>query len=398
MRLSKILRTVTIVMFWSAIGLFVHWFYTLEGEIWAVIVASAVTPLVTVFARMPKKKGFAFLFHLLALAVPAIFMVTGKIPIPIMLYGMGIVVFSYIMKLADSELMDRGNGFGCVVLAIMYLIGSLMEYDLIWVHFILMVGYIFLVFIETNIQQNEDYLEKVSYHSVVDVKKITNTSNVVILAIGVAMLVICVSFALLGKIGPLAAFSAFLRLKWKSIFGFLKRLKYQEEEESGPQVNEDAQIPPMEDLPEGGEAEIPEVTTGDIIVTALLYSFFICTFLYALYALIKRLYRKYLQFQSEGVMEEQVHIKKNKTKEINPAKLDKSYNNRMAIRKIYKKRIKGKRSGRREDLINCTPMEQRDKSINDGNDISNELVEMYEKARYSNENISKADVKKMGSL
>lgn len=397
MRLSKILRAVTIVMFWSAIGLFIHWFYTLEGAIWAVIVASAVTPLATIFARMPQKKGFAFLFHLMALAVPAIFMVTGKIAIPIMLYGMGIVVFSYIMKLADSELMDRGNGFGCVVLAIMYLVGSLMGYDLIWAHFALMVGYIFLVFIETNIQQNEDYLEKVSYHSVVDVKKISNTSNLVVLAIGIAMLVVCVSFALLGKIGPFAAFSAFLRLKWQSLFSFLKRLKYKEEPET-EDVGEAAPPPEGDSMEDGGVAEIPEVTTGDIIITALLYSLLICVFLYAVYALIKRLYQKYLQFQSEGVVEEQVHIKKKKTKEINPAKLDKSYNNRMAIRKIYKKRIKGKRFGRREDLINCTPMEQRDKSINDGNDISNELVEMYEKARYSNESISKDDVKMMGKL
>ena len=105
-----------------------------------------------------------------------------------------------------------------------------------------------------------------------------------------------------------------------------------------------------------------------------------------------------MQYQNEDIVEEHVNLKKNKKQNINPAKLDKSYNNRTAIRKIYKKRIKGKRFGRRDDLNNCTPMEQMNKSNMDGNEISNEFVEMYEKARYSNDEITKNDVKNMNKI
>ena len=67
MKLSGVLRAICIAIFWSAIGLFVFWFFELKGKVPAVIIMSAATALSGVFARIPKKKGFAFLFHLIML-------------------------------------------------------------------------------------------------------------------------------------------------------------------------------------------------------------------------------------------------------------------------------------------------------------------------------------------
>ena len=53
-----------------------------------------------------------------------------------------------------------------------------------------------------------------------------------------------------------------------------------------------------------------------------------------------------------GLPDEEVSLKKDrKTKKnkIHPRDLDGSYNNRKALRRIYKMRIKGRKSGKRED-------------------------------------------------
>ena len=398
MKLSVILRTISITIFWAAIGMFVHWFFELEGKIPAVIFMSGLTALSTYFARIPKKTGFSFLFHLMALAVPGLFFVTGGVGIPVMLFGMGIVVISFIARLAESTSLDRGNGFGCVVLLIIYFVGSIMEYNMMWVHFGIMVAYVFLVFAESNIKQGEEYLEKVSYHSAVNTKKMSKVSYGVIMVITLGMLVVCLSIALLGMLEPLAMFSAFLCSKWRLLFRFLKRFKYEENEGETPN-DENPFVPPEGETPQDeGKAQDIVINTEDIIAAAFVFTVVITCFLIVIYVIIKKIYKSYMQYQNEDIVEEHVNLKKNKKQNINTAKLDKSYNNRTAIRKIYKKRIKGKRFGRRDDLNNCTPMEQMNKSNMDGNEISNEFVEMYEKARYSNDEITKNDVKNMNKI
>lgn len=399
MKLSGILRAVSIAIFWVAIGLFVYWFFDLNCKIPIVIIMSGVTPLLAFFARVPKNVGFSFLFHFLTLALPGIFAVTELIDLPLMFFGMGIVVISYIAKLAQSKILDRGNGFGCVVLVLIYLIGSVMDYNMIWAHFGIMVVYMILVFTEVNIQKAEDYIEKSSYHSVVDIKKLSGISYTVILIIAVATLVICLIFAFIGKIEPLALLSAFFHSKWKQLFKFLKRLKYRDD---GVQNDIDKETPANpfegEQMPEGSLEPEVEITNNDIVCTAFMLSLFLTCLLYIIYVFLKKMYQKYLQYKTEGINEEHIDIKKKNRVKDNPAKDDRSYSNRMTIRKIYKKRIKGKRNGRREDFNNCTPMEQRVKSNLDGNEISTEMIDLYEKARYSKEEITKNDVKNMNKI
>lgn len=399
MKLSGVLRAICIAIFWSAIGLFVFWFFELKGKIPAVIIMSAATALSGIFARIPKKKGFAFLFHLIMLAIPGAFAVTKLVGIPVMFYGMAIVAMSYIMKLAESNLMDRGNLFGDIVLVALYLVGSLMEYDYIWAHFCIMVLYIFLVYAEGNLRKSEDYLEKVSYHAVVDIKKISGFNNMFIIGVATIMFIVCVAVALLGKIPPLQELSALMWSFWKYLFKFVKRIKYMGGNEAS---NNDIEVPgnPFDDgeVPPDTSEQYIDVAMNDIIALAFMYAAFITIILYGIYRVFKKIYAKYLKDISEGVLEEHISIVREKTEKINPAKEDKSYSNRKAIRKIYKKRIKGKRNGRREDLYNCTPMEQRNKSNLDGNEIPVEMIDMYEKARYSNEDISKYDVKAMKNM
>ena len=399
MKLSVIFRVITVSIFWVAIGLFVYWFFELEGKIPAVALMSLGTALVTYFARLPKNKGFSFLFHLMVLAIPGICAATELVGIPVMIYGMGIGVISYITKLADSTSMDKGNWFGAIVLVILYLLGAIMDYSMMGIHLAILIAYTFLVFVEANLYQSEEYIEKVGYHAVFDAKKVKNASYMIILTIAGGILIICIIATLMGKTPPLAALSAFLCAKWKVLFKFLKRVKYQEMDNSH-NIDSGEVINPVEDELQNGEEEIQEIiaSNSDIFVMSLLLSAFIVCCLYIIYAVIKKLYKKFLQFENSGVQEEHINLKKEKKVKENPAAEDKYYNNRTAIRKIYKKRIKGKRFGRRDDLKNCTPMEQLDKSLQDGNEVSLEMVELYEKARYSKEEITKTDVKNMNKI
>ena len=399
MKLSVIFRIITVSIFWAAIGLFVYWFFELDGKIPAVALMSLSTALVTYFARLPKNKGFSFLFHLMVLAIPGICAATELVGIPVMIYGMGIAVISYITKLADSAAMDRGNWFGTIVLVILYLLGAIMDYNMMGIHLAILIAYTFLVFVEANLYQCEEYIEKVGYHAVFNAKKVKSASYTIILTIAGGILVICIIATLMGKIPPFAALSAFMCTKWKTLFKFLKRVKYKGTDNS-TNIDSGEVINPVEDELPNGEEEIQEIiaSNSDIFVMSLLLSAFIVCCLYIVYAVIKKLYKKFLQFENEGVQEEHLSTKKKKKAKENPAEEDKYYNNRTAVRKIYKKRIKGKRFGRRDDLKNCTPMEQLDKSLQDGNEVSKEMVELYEKARYSKEEITKNDVKNMEKI
>ena len=87
--------------------------------------------------------------------------------------------------------------------------------------------------------------------------------------------------------------------------------------------------------------------------------------------------------------------------ELNSEKLKKrertdSY--RKAIRRIYKVRIKKGRGRRNDDLVSKTPHEQRNKKISEGYEVSRDFVEMYEKARYGRDNVTKDDVRNMHNL
>ena len=71
---------------------------------------------------------------------------------------------------------------------------------------------------------------------------------------------------------------------------------------------------------------------------------------------------------------------------------------RKAIRRIYKVRIKKGRGRRNDDLVSKTPHEQRSKKISEGYEVSRDFVEMYEKARYGRDNVTKDDVRNMHNL
>lgn len=94
-------------------------------------------------------------------------------------------------------------------------------------------------------------------------------------------------------------------------------------------------------------------------------------------------------------VEKVVKIADRNTEEIKKTVKPEDYSYRMAIRKIYRKAIRGKDRAKRRDLDCRTPFEQKEKRCQEGVGITDKFVEMYERARYSNTSLSKEDVLRM---
>lgn len=395
MKMSKILRVISQIIFWcAAVYLFADITKVANCEGWLFLM-TLLTVAATNFARMVKNKFLTFVCHLLSVGICGFFVVTNLIPVVIIFFAIILVALSVIAAWAEADFMDRPHGFGQFVLLITYIVGAIMNYDKLWLHFILFVFYVFLVFAERNVRNSEEYIHGVSYTSVMDIKKMHNVSNTITMGISFVVILLSTAFAMIAKISPVAAFGNMIFSKLRQLFSFLKKFNI---DLGGMNQVDQNEVDVDDSLIMGGDAQgtpqekLPVTSTDRVVVVILVIVTVLCA-LIGIYLMMRGLYKKYLMSQREGVDEKSIALAKTKKKKHeNPKKTDASYSNRKAVRKIYKKRVKGK-SGRREDFYNYTPTEQINKSLAEGNDVSEEMIEIYEKARYSKEEITKDDVR-----
>lgn len=401
MKISTIVRFLSQVAFWFGGIMFYTWFFTLNEDIWMLLAVCICTVIATNLARKFKNKVFIFLIHALSAGLLAIFIVTDMITRYTGIFLAAIIILSMIARYAESSFMDRGHSFGMFILVAVYMVGSVMNYKYMWLQFALIAVYAVLMFLERNVVKNEEYIDGLSYTSQVDEDKMQVITNLMSLSFALIIGFVTVTFSFIAKIPPLAALSHLLNTKAQGILSFLQRVTINKNENSDNAVIEDTLIPEdgvVDGIQNFQEQEVAG-TWYDSLIFKVFFILFIICLIYAIYRIIKRLYNHYMKLYRMGLVdEEQITLKREKNvRKVNPAKADVSYSNRKALRKIYKKRIKGK-SGRREDFYCRTPYEQRSKSMSEGNVISEEFVDLYERARYSPQVITKDDVKRMGKI
>lgn len=397
MKMSKVLRYISQLVFWVSIVLFLCDVFKVKGGIGWTVLMTVLIVFASSFARKIKNNMLTFVAHLLVGVISGFFVAANVAATVTMFFGIGITLISLIASWADAEFMDKPHGFGEFLLLATYIAGAIMNNNKLWLYFIFFVMYTFIIFIEKNVSQNEEYIHGVSYTSVMDVKKMHQVANMVTLIISFIMLVLSVAFAMLGRISPIARLGSFIFSKIREWLGFLKKfnidLGNMNEVDDKPSGTVDESL-----LFGDGSEVLQEESTADVsdvVIMAILITVTVLCLFFAIFWGLRRLYKYYLSTQKDGVDEEQFLLKRTKAaKKEDPRKSDASYSNRKAVRKIYKKRVKGK-SRRREDFYNYTPTEQLNKSMAEGNDISQEIVEIYEKARYSKESITKEDVRTM---
>ncbi len=397
MKTSTVIRYLAQTLFWFNCILFVSWMFTSNDAEWILLLMAAAVVLVGFVFRIPKLKVISVLLHITAFIIPVIFRAWANISIPSMIVGIIMIIFSIIGKCGEMKIMSRASGFGKFVLVAIYCVGSVMNYKYMILLFAGIFTFYFLEFLQNNFEKNENYIDDLCDTSIVDIKKTKCMANLVTVLTALFMAVGCGLIALLGKIPSAAVFSGWLRNKFSNMMSFLRRITLNSSK------NEAVIEPPDPSI--GGENEYwqddSDRSLERYIFTAIAIIVVVSVLGFGLYLLIKKIYKYYLRLQHTGYMDEEVSIKKEvseKKRKIRPKDLDKSYNNRKALRRIYKKRIRGTKSGRRDDFINRTPYEQREKTIADGNNVSTDFVDMYERARYSNETVTKEDVRKMSKM
>lgn len=398
MRMSTIVRVVSQVLFWFNCILFFSWLFTQKDFPEILLLMTTLLIVAGFFCRKLKNKLFIFLTHICMLSIPGIFWAINKMSVKCMIFAVGIMVVSLISKYAESDFMDRANVLGKIALTVLYLVGAIMGYKYNVLLFCCLFAYFFLEFMQVNFEKNEEYVDNLNYTLIEEVDKTKAIANLMTFITTLIMAVICGLITLVGIIPPVAGLSRLLRLRVKNVLTFLKRIEPNSAEKET--VVEEMILPGQsEDIPQMEEA-LPHTTTDDIVF-AVAIATVIVIFIFLIYFGIRQLYKYYLKLQSMGLPDEEVSLKKDrKTKKnkIHPRDLDGSYNNRKALRRIYKMRIKGRKSGKREDFINRTPYEQREKVMTEGNNVSTEFVDMYERARYSNEAVTKEDVRRMSKM
>lgn len=397
MKTSTIIRYLAQTLYWFNCILFVSWIFTSNDVEWILLLMAAVLVLAGFVFRIPKLKVISVLLHTTALMIPIIFRAWANISLPAMIVGILMIAFSVISKCADLKTMSRASLFGKFSLVFIYCLGSVMNYRYMFILFAGIFVFFVLEFLQNNFEKNEGYIDNLCDTAIVDINKTKNMANLMTVLSSLIIALVCGLITLLGKIPPAAALSGWLNNKFSNILSFLKRIT----------------LAPFQDAvvtekPTEQESWISETwnDTSDrsierYIFTAIAIIAVVAVLVGGIYLLVKKIYKYYLELQHTGYMDEEVSIKKEvseKKRKIRPKDLDKSYNNRKALRRIYKKRIKGGKSGRRDDFISRTPYEQRDKTIADGNNVSTDFVDMYERARYSNEAVTKEDVRKMSKM
>lgn len=401
MKISTIVRFLSQLAFWYGGIMFYTWFITLNEDCWMLLAVCICALIATNLARKFKNKAFIFLVHALSAGLLGVFIVTDLISRYTGIFLAVIVILSMIARYAESSFMDKGHSFGMFLLVAMYLVGSVMNYKYMWLQFALIVVYAVTMFLERNVSKNEEYIDGLSYTSVVDEDKMQAITNLMSLSFTLIITFVTVAFSLMAKIPPLAALSHLIKTKAQGGLSFLQRVNIKNPV-SDENITEEGNVledGTLVDVPEGTPQGIIPETLFDRVVSWLLIVLFIVCLIVAIYNIIRYVYNHYLKLYRMGLIdEEQVSLKKKKhVRKADSSKTDISYSNRKALRKIYKKRIKGK-SGRREDFYCRTPYEQRSKSLAEGNAVSEEFVKLYEKARYSSQVITKDDVKRMGKI
>lgn len=397
MKMSIIVRNVSQVLFWFNCILFFSWVVTQNDSPLMILLMTLFLVVAGFFCRKLHNKLFIFLTHACMIAIPGIFWAGNKLSRMSMLFAVGIIICSLISRYAESEFMDRAHTFGKFALTVLYLTGTIMNYKYNVVLFCCLFAYFFLEFIQNNFEKNEEYADSLNYNSIEELNKTQLMANLMTFIITLIMAAVCGVITLIGIIPPVAGLSNRIATKIKELFDFLKRVDLKPSDKEP--VVEDILVPGQTDNISDMDNVLPHTTTDDVvfIIGIVLVT---ASLIFIIYFAIRKLYKYYLKLQQLGLLDEEVSLKKDKPKKkkINPAELDGSYSNRMALRRIYKKRVKGRKNGRREDFINRTPYEQREKIMGEGNNVSTEFVDMYERARYSKEVVTKEDVRRMSRM
>lgn len=389
MKLSNITKPVTGLLFWSMLT---YILYSFADSSWNLGITMGVAMLIFMLCyiiRMMQNKTAKFFLHFIvatAFGLAEFGMILYKAPLFIM--WIIFIILSIAASFSDKDFISNMNGAYIFISVVAFIIAFAHgTTDMLALYF-MEATFIMLHYMQQTAIRQEENIKIMSSYSVMNEKELYSESSKVTFVSHIILYVICLLIGLIGKI-------PFFRIISNKIFKIFNRTfdivkSFKTGEVTYP--TDDGDI-------SGGTIEVNEEPITPVHPAWRIIGIvgFTLIMIYLIFLIVDRIRtaRKNRVYMPDLDVKTEVKQIKEKKKLKKRERTD-SY--RKAIRRIYKVCIKKGRGRRNDDLVSKTPHEQRSKKVSEGYEVSKEFVEMYEKARYGQDNVTKDDVKNMHNL
>lgn len=389
MKLSNITKPVTGLLFWSMLT---YILYSFADSSWNLGITMGVAMLIFMLCymiRMMQNKTAKFFLHFIvatAFGLAEFGMILYKAPLFVM--WIIFIILSIAASFSDKDFISNMNGAYIFISVVAFIIAFAHgTTDMLALYF-MEATFIMLHYMQQTAIRQEENIKIMSSYSVMNEKELYSESSKVTFVSHIILYVICLLIGLIGKI-------PFFRIISNKIFKIFNRTfdivkSFKTGEVTYP--TDDGDI-------SGGTIEVNEEPITPVhpawrIIGIVGFTLIMIYLIFLIVDRIRTARKNRVYMPDLGVKTEVKQIKEEKKLK----KRERTDSYRKAIRRIYKVRIKKGRGKRNDDLISKTPHEQRSKKVSEGYEVSKDFVEMYEKARYGQDNVTKDDVKNMHNL
>lgn len=389
MKLSNITKPVTGLLFWSMLT---YILYSFADSSWNLGITMGVAMLIFMLCymiRMMQNKTAKFFLHFIvatAFGLAEFGMILYRAPLFIM--WIIFIILSIAASFSDKDFISNMNGAYIFISVVAFIIAFAHgTTDMLALYF-MEATFIMLHYMQQTAIRQEENIKIMSSYSVMNEKELYSESSKVTFVSHVILYVICLLIGLIGKI-------PFFRIISNKIFKIFNRAfdivkSFKTGEVTYPADDGDI----SGDTIEVNEEPITPVHPAWRIIGIVGFTLIMIYLIFLIVDRIRTARKNRVYMPDLDVKTEVKQIKEEKKLK----KRERTDSYRKAIRRIYKVRIKKGRGKRNDDLISKTPHEQRSKKVSEGYEVSKDFVEMYEKARYGQDKVTKDDVKNMHNL
>lgn len=389
MKLSNITKPVTGLLFWSMLT---YILYSFADSSWNLGITMGVAMLIFMLCymiRMMQNKTAKFFLHFIvatAFGLAEFGMILYRAPLFIM--WIIFIILSIAASFSDKDFISNMNGAYIFISVVAFIIAFAHgTTDMLALYF-MEATFIMLHYMQQTAIRQEENIKIMSSYSVMNEKELYSESSKVTFVTHIILYVICLLIGLIGKI-------PFFRIISNKIFKIFNRAfdivkSFKTGEVTYPADDGDI----SGDTIEVNEEPITPVHPAWRIIGIVGFTLIMIYLIFLIVDRIRTARKNRVYMPDLDVKTEVKQIKEKKKLK----KRERTDSYRKAIRRIYKVRIKKGRGKRNDDLISKTPHEQRSKKVSEGYEVSKDFVEMYEKARYGQDKVTKDDVKNMHNL
>lgn len=389
MKLSNITKPVTGLLFWSMLT---YILYSFADSSWNLGITMGVAMLIFMLCymiRMMQNKTAKFFLHFIvatAFGLAEFGMILYRAPLFIM--WIIFIILSIAASFSDKDFISNMNGAYIFISVVAFIIAFAHgTTDMLALYF-MEATFIMLHYMQQTAIRQEENIKIMSSYSVMNEKELYSESSKVTFVTHIILYVICLLIGLIGKI-------PFFRIISNKIFKIFNRAfdivkSFKTGEVTYPADDGDI----SGDTIEVNEEPITPVHPAWRIIGIVGFTLIMIYLIFLIVDRIRTARKNRVYMPDLDVKTEVKQIKEEKKLK----KRERTDSYRKAIRRIYKVRIKKGRGKRNDDLISKTPHEQRSKKVSEGYEVSKDFVEMYEKARYGQDKVTKDDVKNMHNL